>query len=76
MAIKRVWIEEGCIACRLSETLCPEVFRVDETAQVIEGVDFTQYELQIMEAAEACPVEVIKFERDDTDPESGQDKGE
>ena len=65
MAIKRVWIEEGCIGCRLSETLCPEVFRVEETAQVITGVDFTQFELQIMEAAEACPVEVIKYELDD-----------
>lgn len=62
MAIKKVWIEEGCIACRLSETICPEVFRVEETATVIEGVDFSQYELQIREAAESCPVEVIKFE--------------
>lgn len=62
MAIKRVWIEDGCIACRLSETICPEVFEVDDEAHVKSGVDFSQYELQIMEAAESCPVEVIKYE--------------
>jgi ferredoxin len=62
MAIKRVWIEEGCIACKLSETICPEVFRVDDVAEVIENVDYSQYEPQIMEAAELCPVEVIKYE--------------
>jgi len=65
MAIRRVWIEPGCIGCKLSETICPEVFRVDEEARVIGGVDFAQYELQIMEAAEACPVEVIRYETDD-----------
>lgn len=62
MAIKRVWIEEGCIACKLSETICPDVFRVDDVAEVIENVDYSQYEPQIMEAAELCPVEVIKYE--------------
>ena len=62
MAIKRVWIEEGCIACKLSETICPDVFRVDDVAEVIENVDYSQYESQIMEAAELCPVEVIKYE--------------
>ena len=65
MAIRKVWIEEGCIACRLSETICPEVFRVEDQATVIEGVDFSKYELQIMEAAESCPVSVIKYETDD-----------
>jgi ferredoxin len=61
MAIKRVWIEEGCIACRLSETICPEVFRVEGQAMVRTGVDYSRYELQIMEAAESCPVSVIKY---------------
>jgi len=30
MAIKRVWIEEGCIVCNACETTCPEVFNVTE----------------------------------------------
>ena len=65
MAIIRVWIEEGCITCGMSEDECPEVFKVDEkldSSTVIEGVDFSLYEAQIKAAAEDCPVEVIKFE--------------
>ena len=65
MAIIRVWIEEGCIGCGMSELNCPEVFKVqDETASssVIDGVNFSLYEEQIKEAAEDCPVEVIKYE--------------
>ncbi|MCE5344908.1 MAG: ferredoxin [Bacteroidales bacterium] len=61
MAIKKVWIEEGCIACGLSEQICPEVFKVNDVATVIEGVDYSAYEAQIKEAAESCPVEVIKY---------------
>ena len=30
MAIKRVWIEEGCISCGMSEDNCPEVFKVKD----------------------------------------------
>lgn len=65
MPIKRVWIEEGCIACELSAMTCPEVFSIDrirDTAEVIEGVDFSKYEEEIIDAADACPVEVIKYE--------------
>ena len=61
MAIKRVWIEEGCTACGLCEELCPEVFKVEDLATVIEGVNYDDYEEQIKEAAESCPVEVIKY---------------
>ena len=62
MAIKKVWIEEGCTACGLCEDICPEVFKVEDVANVIEGVNFDDYEEQIKEAAESCPVEVIKYE--------------
>lgn len=64
MAITRVWIEEGCVSCGMSESNCPEVFKVDfpETAKVIEGIDYSDVEKKIKEAAEACPVQVIKYE--------------
>lgn len=62
MAIKKVWIEEGCTACGLCEDTCPEVFKVEDIAVVIEGVNFDDYEEQIKEAAESCPVEVIKYD--------------
>jgi ferredoxin len=61
MAIKKVWIEEGCTACGLCEDICPEVFKVEDLATVIEGVNYADYEEQIKEAAESCPVEVIKY---------------
>jgi ferredoxin len=63
MPITRVWIEDGCISCGLSESNCPEVFKVkDEGSIVIEGVDYSPLEAKIKEAAETCPVEVIKYE--------------
>ena len=65
MAISKVWIEEGCICCACSENTCPAVFKVDEkigTAIVLKDVNYSLYEEQIKEAADNCPVEVIKYE--------------
>ena len=67
MAITRVWIEDGCISCGQSEANCPEVFKVKDKGAmvtVIEGVDYSLLEAKIKEAAEMCPVEVIKYEED------------
>ena len=61
MDIKNVWIEEGCITCGLCGDVCPEVFTVDDIAYVNEGVDFNEYPEKIVECAEGCPVEVIKY---------------
>ncbi len=62
MTIKKVWIEEGCTSCGLCEDICPEVFVVKDIAEVIEGVNFNDFENGIIEAAENCPAEVIKYE--------------
>ena len=63
MAIKKVWIEEGCISCGLSEDNCSEVFKLkDGRATVLENVDYSGLEGKIIDAAEGCPVEVIKYE--------------
>ena len=62
MAIKKVWIEEGCTSCGLCEDLCPNVFEVLDEAVVKDGADFEQNEECIKDAAESCPVEIIKFE--------------
>ena len=45
----------------------PAVFELIEGAEsthVKPGVDFTQHEALIKEAADSCPVEVIKYEED------------
>ena len=52
MAVKKVWIEEGCIACGMCESICPEVFKVDDVSNVKEGVNYSEYTKQIKEAAE------------------------
>ena len=70
MGIQRVWIEEGCISCNLCEDLCPEVFEVPlgefcvvkkEATKLLIG-DST-LDAKIQDAADSCPVEVIKLER-------------
>jgi ferredoxin len=61
--IKRVWIDEGCTACELCVDLCPAVFEVPgDTAVVRKDVNYDDYEDCIIEAAESCPVEVIRYE--------------
>lgn len=64
--IRRVWIEEGCISCSLCTDYCPEVFLVEdgEECRIREdaAASYRVKDEEIREAAEDCPVEVIKFE--------------
>ena len=68
MPITKVWIEDGCICCKSSSSICPEVFEVpyDQFINIVkENVDFSKYEEKIKEAAYNCPVDVIKYEEQD-----------
>ena len=68
MSITKVWIEDGCICCKSSSSICPEVFEIpdDHDINVVkENVVFSQYEEKIKEAADGCPVDVIKYEEQD-----------
>ena len=62
MAIKKVWIEEGCTVCGMCEELCPEVFEMEDEAVVKDGADFEINEEGIKDAVDSCPVEIIKYE--------------
>ena len=62
MAITKVWIEDGCTVCNLCEETCPEVFEVTDDACTVKEADYSAHEDEIKEAAEDCPVEVIKYE--------------
>lgn len=63
MSVTKVWVEEECTICGVCEDLCPEVFSVgDDTTEIIAGADFESNTDCIKEAADNCPVEIIKFE--------------
>ena len=66
MAIKKVWIEEGCIADGICNDLCPAVFDLNDDGEAVVRDDavFEGNEDDIKEAADQCPVEIIKFEED------------
>jgi len=62
MAIKKVWVEDGCISCGLCEETAEDIFEIDDVSEVKVGADFIKWDAEIRESAEGCPVEVIKFE--------------
>ncbi len=62
-AVAKVWIEPGCIVCNACEGIFPEVFEVTDTTCLIRPNAPLDDGLRILEAAEACPVEVIKFDK-------------
>ena len=60
-AVAKVWIEPGCIVCNACEDIYKDVFEVTATTCLIRPGAPLDDGLRIQEAAEACPVEVIKF---------------
>lgn len=62
-SVAKVWIADGCIVCNACEAIYPEVFEVTDTTCLIRPGAPLNDGLKILEAAEACPVEVIKFQK-------------
>jgi ferredoxin len=64
--IAKVWIEAGCISCKLCQDIAPKVFLVDDDAECVvkadAGAHFGPLRNDIEQAARDCPVEVIKVE--------------
>lgn len=61
--VAKVWIEDGCIVCNACEGIFPEVFEVTDTTCLIRPDAPLDDGLKVLEAAEACPTEVIKFDK-------------
>ena len=59
--LTKIWIEPGCIVCDACEAIFPEVFEVTDSSCIIRPGAPLNDGLKVQEAAEACPVEVIKF---------------
>jgi ferredoxin len=55
--------KEKCIGCGYCVSVCPEVFELgdDGKSSVKDGVNFSEYESQIKEAKEGCPVGAIEI---------------
>ncbi len=65
-AVTKVWIAPGCIVCDACEAIAPKVFEVTDTTCIIRpdalvAGDVLNDGFRIQEAAEACPVDVIKY---------------
>ena len=64
MKISKVWIEDGCISCGECEEICPQVFVITDECHINEDVDLSKYSELIKEASEACPVDIIRYEKE------------
>lgn len=61
--MKKVWIDDTCVACGTCVEMCPDVFELEgELATIKQGADLS-LDKEIIEAAEACPVEAINYEQ-------------
>ncbi len=61
--MKKVWVDESCVACGTCVEICPEVFQLEgELATLCQDADLS-LNTKIIEAAEACPVEAIHYEQ-------------
>ena len=62
--IKKVEIIPGCISCGTCEAICPKVFEVRDISYVRPQADFNESPDLVEEAADMCPVSVIKVEKE------------
>jgi ferredoxin len=53
---------DTCIACGLCGDVCPEVFEVNDVAEVKEDPVPEDAEDACREAADSCPVDAIRIE--------------
>lgn len=60
--MKKVYITPGCISCGTCQAVCPQVFEVTDVARVVQDAPLSDQKEGIKEAAELCPVSVIKYE--------------
>jgi ferredoxin len=59
----KVSVDDTCIACGTCVEICPDVFELEgDIASVKNGANLSLNE-KIIEAAEACPVEAIHYEK-------------
>ena len=59
-------VNDSCIACGTCESLCPEVFKVEDRdgkmIAVVQEADYKANKEKIDESISACPVQAIDWE--------------
>ena len=60
--MKEIEILPGCISCGKCQAVCPQVFKVTDTAIVRQGADLEKYREEVEQAVKICPVNVIKVD--------------
>lgn len=60
--MKTVRVEDTCIACGQCVEICPEVFELPGDVAIVKEDADLSLDDEIVEAAEACPVDAIKYE--------------
>jgi ferredoxin len=59
----KISVDTTCIACGTCVEICPDVFEIEgDIASVKNGANLSLNE-KIIEAAEACPVEAIHYNK-------------
>ena len=53
---------ERCIGCELCSVICPDIFKVNNSATVTTNAIPVDVEEDVREAVECCPVEAITIE--------------
>ena len=61
--MKPIVNQELCIGCGTCESICPEVFHLDDgKSHVKEMPDYSSFKDKIEQAVDACPVQAISIE--------------
>lgn len=55
--------EETCIGCGTCESLCPAVFKVNDSGKAdVQEADYEENKDAIQESIDACPTQAISWE--------------
>lgn len=65
VVVLKVYVEsESCIGCGLCVSLCPDVFKMNDSGKSeVKTNELSSLESEVKQCAESCPVNAIKIEK-------------
>ncbi len=70
--MKVVVNQNNCIGCGACESICPEVFQINDeglSSVIAKEEDFTNHEEEIRDAVDSCPTSAITEEAEEVKEE-------